>query len=420
MNLHGGVNRPEPFQRGEGIGALAGAEQIYVLPVAWADATWWTSRQLENLHAILDSVKRTYNVDENRVVLSGVSDGGTGAFYVAMRDSTTYAGVLPLIGALAVLRNGDNGIEGELFPNNLLNSPFFVVNGGRDPLYPTAAVEPFLNHLKKGGVDLTYLPQPNGGHNIAWWPDVKDAFESFVRSHPRNPLSDSLTWESDLSEGTSRMRWLVIEELAKAAVGDPQLRDLNDFTGGEIANFGVRANGARIVSVDAGSNAASFGLVPGDTIVRINRRNIPSGVPVVDLLSTYDAHQPMTIAVWRGDKAIDLKGTYEPTSRPRIVPLFEHEKPSGRVDLVREGNTVRATTRGVRAFSLLLSPDQFDLSQPVKVVANGRTVHDDRVTASLAALTKWAATDNDRTMLFGAELRVVVPSAAAASASSLR
>ena len=80
VQLHGGVGRPTPSSRGDGsIGQLAGAEQIYVLPQAWAGAEWWAAAQDENLPAILDAVKRTWNVDENRVVLSGVSDGGTGA-----------------------------------------------------------------------------------------------------------------------------------------------------------------------------------------------------------------------------------------------------------------------------------------------------------------------------------------------------
>jgi hypothetical protein len=54
----------------------------------------------------------------------------------------------------------------------------------------------------------------------------------------------------------------------------------------------------------------------------------------------------------------------------------------------------------------LISPDAFDLSKPIKVVANGRVVFDGRVEPSLATLLKWAARDNDRTMLFAAELHV--------------
>src|SRR5207248_2586614 len=38
VQLHGGVARPDPSPRGNGIGALAGAEQIYVLPTSWSDA----------------------------------------------------------------------------------------------------------------------------------------------------------------------------------------------------------------------------------------------------------------------------------------------------------------------------------------------------------------------------------------------
>src|SRR5580765_5872385 len=79
IHLHGGVaGRADNTPVGPGtIGALAGAEQIYVIPYAWADAPWWSDDQVINLVDIVDATKRVYNVDENRVVVSGVSDGGT-------------------------------------------------------------------------------------------------------------------------------------------------------------------------------------------------------------------------------------------------------------------------------------------------------------------------------------------------------
>jgi len=48
----------------------------------------------------------------------------------------------------------------------------------------------------------------------------------------------------------------------------------------------------------------------------------------------------------------------------------------------------------------------FDFSKPVSVIADGKTVFSGRVTKQLATLMKWAAHDNDRTMLFGAEVVV--------------
>ena len=89
--------------------------------------------------------------------------------------------------------------------------------------------------------------------------------------------------------------------------------------------------------------------------------------------------------------------------------MFRRSGKSGRVDLVRTQNTIDARTRGVAQFTLLISPEQFNLRQPVKVVVNGRTTFEGRLEQSPGVLMKWAARDNDRTMLFAAEIPVHVP-----------
>lgn len=335
FQLHGGVGgRTDNQPRGTGeIGNLAGdTDQIYVLPYAWSSEPWWSEDQVLNLAAIVDSLKRTYNIDENRVAVSGVSDGGTGAYYLAMRDTTWYASFLPLNGFIMVLANSEID-DGRLYINNLRNKPMFVVNGGRDRLYPTAITEPFVLHMKSSGVDIAYHPQPEAGHNTAWWPDLKETFEKFVLDHPRSPHPATLTWETaDLAH--NRAHWLVVDTL------------------------GARPSDAR--------NLSDVNLVRDP-----------------EEIARFNVGGPITI--------------------------FERRKPSGRVDLMREGNTVTAATRGVTSFTLLLSPDVFDFNQPIKVVVNGTVAHDARVERSLPVLLRWAARDNDRTMLYGAELKIRVP-----------
>ena len=114
----------------------------------------------------------------------------------------------------------------------------------------------------------------------------------------------------------------------------------------------------------------------------------------------------LTFVVARDNNPVELKGTYQPTMMRRISPLFTTDAPTGRVDITRDGNNFRAVTRGVASFTLLLSPDVVDFSKPVTVVADGRTVFQGRVQKSVDTLMKWAARDNDRTMLYGAEVRV--------------
>ena len=67
--------------------------------------------------------------------------------------------------------------------------------------------------MKRGGVTLDYHPQPEAGHNTAWWPEMKDTFETFAREHPRNPLPDVLTWETGRTDAGNRAHWLVIDKL---------------------------------------------------------------------------------------------------------------------------------------------------------------------------------------------------------------
>jgi hypothetical protein len=89
--------------------------------------------------------------------------------------------------------------------------------------------------------------------------------------------------------------------------------------------------------------------------------------------------------------------------------LFDHENPSGRVDATRAGNAFDVKSRGVQAFTLLLSPDVIDFARPVRVTVNGKVAHDAIVKADAATMLTWAARDHDRTMLYSAELHVLVP-----------
>jgi len=412
IQLHGGVGRIEDSKPRETASAsrLSGAEQIYVMPYAWRDAPWWSSRQVENLHAILDLVKRTYNVDENRVVLSGVSDGGTGVYYTAMRDTTPYASFLPLNGFIMVLRNEMAADEADVFPGNLTNKPMFIVNGGRDPLYPTSVVDPYVAQLKDGGVEVVYRPQPNAGHDTSWWPELKDPFETFVAGHPRHPMPDKLSWESGPPGIPIRAHWLVIDRLAEDRPDEPTLPDLNKMSTRAEPEFGIRGTGTHINRVVKGSNAEQIGLRSGDTVAAINNQPTNPATDLTEILRNFPPGRPLLMTVTRGGESVKVTGRYAPTVLPGDAEaMFPRQRESGRIDLVRAGNKVDVKSRGVGAFTLLLSPDQFDLAHPVSVTVNGRTAFEGQVERSVTTLLKWAARDNDRTMLFGAELAVAVP-----------
>lgn len=222
VQLHGGVGRPSPNAQppgrqtapaGRTPNRIEGEKQIYLHPSGWIAAQWWDEEQVDNILRAVDTLKRKYNIDESRVYLTGISDGATGVYYIALKEPNPWSSYLPLNGSLAVLRNPDNGADGEMHGNNFINAPLYVVNGENDPLYPVAQVEPHIAWLKKMGVNVTFRPQAGAVHNTAWWPAERAPFEQFVHDHPRAAHPPALSWETERVDRFNRNRWLVINEL---------------------------------------------------------------------------------------------------------------------------------------------------------------------------------------------------------------
>lgn len=326
VQLHGGVGRPSPTAQAPGRAQtpvngrtpnrIEGEKQIYLHPSGWMAAQWWDEEQVDNILRAVDALKRKYNIDETRIYLTGISDGGTGVYYLALKEPNPWSSYLPLNGSLAVLRNPANGADGEMHGNNLVSAPLYIVNGENDQLYPAASVEPHIAWLKRMGVNVTWRPQAGAGHNTAWWPAERAPFEQFVREHPRPAHPAALSWETERVDRFNRNRWLVIDELRTDASRQTPLTD--------------------------------FGF-------------------------------------------------------------FGHSKRSGRVDVRRNANTFDAITRDVASFTLLLSPDAVDFARPVVVTVNGKQAFSGTVRKDHQALMRWAARDNDRTTLYGAELAITVP-----------
>jgi predicted esterase len=300
--LHGGVSRPAWNSNDrwwDGARRLAGDNVILVLPTAWNESKWWQSSQAENLASILDELKAVYNVDENRISLWGVSDGGSGVYFFGFNDPTPWAALLPLICSPAVLANSANNADGGTFVANLANKPLFIVNTELDPLYAAQGELPNVELFRQSGAEVVFRAKPGYGHNTDWWPEEAEAMDRFVEEHARDPLPDYLVWETDRTDRYNRLHWLIIDELAQ--LGGP-----------------------------------------------------------------------------------------------------------GRVAVEKKGQVIDVRTSDVGRYTLLISPDEFDLSRPIRLVANGQVSFDDLVDPSVGTLLKWAAQDDDRTMLFAAEIVVDV------------
>ena len=180
-----------------------------------APAYWWTPQSARSFDAVFKDVLQRFNVDRDRIYLTGFSNGGTGALYFAELWPQRFAAVVSLMGAGQCNELIKAGLP------NLKNLPLFFIHGENDPIitpecskttYATLsdlhpAVEAQLKILHNHGHDITL--QSDEGLTLA-----------FFRDKLRNPFPRTV----DLSEFdalAARAYWVEIQD------GKPGRSDLD-------------------------------------------------------------------------------------------------------------------------------------------------------------------------------------------------
>src|SRR4030095_10147633 len=185
VQLHGGVGRDRRDAPQPQSASIPGEPQIYIEPQAYWEAAWWHTIQVDNILGLLDFVRRKYNVDEAQTYITGISDGGDGTLFFALREPNPWSSCLSLNGQPLVLADRDARIEGNLYLGDLVQRALYIVNGDHDPLYPAESVTPIVDAMRSAGVTPVYHIQPNERHDVHWWPEERASYEMFVHTHPR-------------------------------------------------------------------------------------------------------------------------------------------------------------------------------------------------------------------------------------------
>ena len=123
---------------------------VLVAPQA-PEGTWWDARELG---ALLDEVERAYRVDPDRVMVTGLSMGGFGAWSLAETFPDRFAAVAPVCGG---------GTPGRICAAS--DVPVWAFHGALDPVVPVERSLEMVRRLEQCGGNVRLTLYPDAGHD---------------------------------------------------------------------------------------------------------------------------------------------------------------------------------------------------------------------------------------------------------------
>jgi predicted esterase len=218
--------------------------KVFLLyPMGKKDINWlFHPLAFEAIKKEIAYVKSLYNINDNKVTLSGHSNGGEGAFYFAINQPTTFSSFLA-ISYMPSAHITNSPLR------NLRNTRYFYgISGQRDFIFNFNKIDSIYQYAKKLGVNWRNFSF-DFDHDL---PDAADPglikpIYDLLFSKTRNPFPPSIEWETD-NVNNGKCDWIAITGLDTNARKASWVKAYNppgvyNLKNTEIINFNARRSG---------------------------------------------------------------------------------------------------------------------------------------------------------------------------------
>jgi predicted esterase len=182
---------------------------IMIYPHGNADYNWmYPDKGFYMVPTILKQIKQIINIDDNRVFITGHSNGATGSFSYLMKQQSPFT-------AFYGFNTRPRVQTGGTYIKNILNRSYFNVSTDQDYYYPPGANDSLTAVMKSIGADYQDHRYNGFPH---WFPQFDESepaykllFEDLAK-RKRNPFHSAIYWECD-DVKYGRCDWMEITAL---------------------------------------------------------------------------------------------------------------------------------------------------------------------------------------------------------------
>jgi hypothetical protein len=118
----------------------------------------WDATAAHNVIRLVRLIAKKYNIDENRIYITGLSHGGYGTYEVLKRAPWLFAAALPMSAP------NDGGIFSYNLAPEVAHIPWWIFQGALDGSPPPSATEKRVKILRDAGAVVRYTKYANLGH----------------------------------------------------------------------------------------------------------------------------------------------------------------------------------------------------------------------------------------------------------------
>jgi pimeloyl-ACP methyl ester carboxylesterase len=198
-----------------------GEDYLLACPT-YPSGAWFTRGAEELVLETIRHARRRYHIDPDRIFLTGMSNGGIGAWLIGMHHAPLFAGLAPMA----------SGLDDVLMPFlvNLRSTPVYIIHGAKDQVMPVDLSRSIARALDVLGSPYVYREHQRehpmaGGH---YFPkeELPDLVAWFNRQR-RAPLPTSLTIVRDGSHFQA-FNWVRLDSTDPIATFSDDLVDKHD------------------------------------------------------------------------------------------------------------------------------------------------------------------------------------------------
>lgn len=358
---------------------LKDSNYIFLFPTGKMGLTWWEKDGMENLTTQIRLLKQEYNIDDNRICMTGISDGGSGSYHFAMNKPDDFAAFLPMIGMISV---GSLVNQQPVFISNLQNRPIYATNTDKDGLYPAEQMRKLIALSQQAGSDILYKEFFGFGHEVSYLDKEVDFQIDYIESRIRDPFPTNIYWETE-DPYFGKCDWLEITGIDTNSIS----KSWQIFHNTKLLNtrllFGFNndrkweGEGVKVSMVSEDSAAEECGLKIDDLIVALDDNEIKEISELIELRDTTKKHgSKFSLTVLRNDEKIVLNGQFH--EQKEYSAIFEKHN-SGAVMANYFGNRFIIEASKVTSLSIYVHPQMVNFDNPVIIEIDGEVVFEQKV-----------------------------------------